>query len=96
MTAVAGRFHMSLGGVAVVCCVHDREKRQVRTERQIVELGREVGVEYDPRQHRLFECACCENLFVDPGDEPRLCHACRGSVIHAPAAPIAEPRGPLL
>jgi hypothetical protein len=89
------RLKMGLGGVAVVCCVHDREKRQVRTEAQIVGLGLEVGVVYDAAQHHIFECSCCENWFVDPGDVPLRCHACRGTIVHTPAAPLPEPTGRL-
>jgi len=89
----SGTIKATLSGVAVVCCVHDREKRQVRTEAQVAELGREVGVEYDPRQHKLFDCACCQNLFVANDDEPKFCHVCRGAPVHALAGPPAEPTG---
>ena len=67
---------VALGGHAVVCCVHDRVKREITTEAQVAELGRQVGQVYNPKQHRLWLCACCENLFVDPSDEPRFCHRC--------------------
>lgn len=82
-----------MGGTAVVCCVHDREKRQVVTERQVAELGLEVGMLYDPKQHKLHMCACCSNLFVDPSDEPRYCSSCQAPLVHALGGPLAEPLG---
>jgi hypothetical protein len=84
---------ISLSGVAVVCCVHDREKRQIRTERQVAQLGRELGHVYDPKQHKIHDCACCENLFVDPTDEPKFCHTCRQTPKHALGGPLSEPIG---
>lgn len=86
-------LRLALGGRAVVCCVHDREKRQVTTEAQVAALGLEVGQVYDPRQHKLHRCACCENLFVDASDEPRLCTVCLDAPAHALAGPLPEPRG---
>lgn len=94
MSAI-GSLRPTISGVAVVCCLHDREKRQIRTEQQIIALGREIGVEYDPKQHHIFECACCQNWFVNTGDEPRFCHVCRMPLVHAPAGPLAEPTGRL-
>lgn len=85
----------TLGGVAIVCCPHDREKRQITTESQVAELGLAVGQTFDPKQHRVFSCACCSNLFVDPGDVPLYCHACRGSAVHPLGGPLAEPTGRL-
>jgi hypothetical protein len=84
---------MSLGGTAVVCCVHDREKRQVTTEAQVAELGRQVGQTYNPVQHKLHMCACCLNLFVDPTDIPRLCSRCQGPPEHTQTAPLPDPIG---
>ncbi len=82
-----------MGGTAVVCCVHDREKRRVTTERQVAELGLEVGMLYDPIQHKLHLCGCCSNLFVDPADTPRLCSACQGPLVHPLGGPLADPVG---
>lgn len=82
-----------MSGKAVVCCIHDREKRQVTTEAQIAQLGLEVGITYDPKIHRVWECACCENLFVNPTDEPRYCKRCTATPIHQPAGPVAKPNG---
>lgn len=70
---------MALAGSAVVVCVHDRTKREVTTETQVAELGLTVGQVYDPRQHKLHTCGCCENLFVDFSDETRYCRRCRPS-----------------
>jgi hypothetical protein len=83
----------TVSGVAVVCCVHDREKRQVRTEAHVAALGLSVGQVYDPRQHKIHECSCCQNLFVDPSDEPRLCTVCLGPLKHALGGPLPEPKG---
>lgn len=81
------------GGVAVVCCPHDREKRQIRTEAAVAELGRTVGQVYDPAQHKLHLCACCENLFVALTDEPRFCAVCERRNVHAFGGGLPEPIG---
>lgn len=86
---------LTLSGTAQVYCVHDREKRQVVTEAQVAALGLEVGQVYDPAQHKLHECACCRNLFVDPTDIPRLCHVCMGLPVHAFTGPLPDPIGPV-
>lgn len=88
-------FQVTLGGVAVVVCVHDREKRQVRTERQIAELGlqMEPPIKYDPAKHKTHLCACCENLFVSLDDTPRFCRPCQPPPRHPPGGPLPEPRG---
>ena len=84
---------MVLGGSAIVCCVHDRQKRQVVTEAQVAALGLDVGLLYDPRQHKLHKCACCGNLFVDPTDTPRFCRECQGPLVHALGGPLPIPTG---
>ena len=84
---------VGLAGSAVVCCVHDCVKREITTEAQVMTIGLEVGIRYDPKQHRLWKCACCENLFVDPSDEPRLCRRCLVPVVHQPAGPLSKPNG---
>ncbi len=81
------------GGTAVVCCVHDVQKRQTTTEAHVFALGLESGIIFDPKQHKIHKCTCCENLFVDPSDEPMYCHTCRGPFVHAPAGPIPLPGG---
>lgn len=84
---------IAIGGTAVVCCVHDREKRKIVTEAQVKSLGASVGQVLDPKQHKLFLCVCCENLFVDTGDKPKFCHQCRQSLVHKLGGPLPEPRG---
>jgi hypothetical protein len=91
MTATGARIE--LGGKAVVCCVHDRIKRQIVTETQVAELGLRVGMVYDPKQHRVHRCACCENLFVDPSDEPRYCSTCNRPLVHPLGGPPRDPIG---
>lgn len=86
-------LRVALGGTAVVCCVHDRRKRQVVTEAQVAALGLEVGMVYDPRQHKLHRCACCDNLFVDPADTPRFCKDCQGPLAHQLGGPLPQPVG---
>ena len=90
----AGTVRIELSGRATVHCVHDRRKREVVTERQVAELGAAVGIHYDSRLHRLFTCACCENLFFDVSDEPRYCHACRPTAqVHMLGGPLATATG---
>lgn len=86
-------LHVALGGTAVVCCVHDREKRRVVTEAQVAALGLTVGQVYDPKQHKLHLCACCQNLFVDATDVPRFCSICRRPLVHSAAGPLPDPKG---
>ena len=90
---MSGTLQIQLGGKATVHCLHDRQKRQVVTEAQVARLGREVGQVYDPRQHKLHLCGCCQNLFVDPTDTPRLCEACSRPYLHTPGGPPPEPIG---
>src|SRR4051794_4979325 len=87
-------FRPSISGAAVVCCVHDRQKRQVVTEAQVARLGLEEGIVYDSRQHRIHRCGCCENLFVDPSDEPRYCSVCVPKrLVHPLGGPLTEAIG---
>ena len=83
-----------LGGTAVVCCVHDRKKREVVTEEQVRLLGLEAGIIFKPGIHRLHECSCCSNLFVEDGTEARHCQVCRSiPPVHALGGPLPEPKG---
>ena len=84
-----------LSGKVQVCCVHDREKRKVVTEAQVATLGLEIGLVYDPKQHRIHRCACCENLFVDASDKPLRCETCRKPPSFALGGPLASPTGPV-
>lgn len=94
MSATTQGTRPVFGGVATVHCVHDRQKRQVVTEAQVATLGLEAGIVYDPRQHRIHRCACCDNLFVDPSDEPRYCTVCTVvPLAHPLGGPLAAPIG---
>lgn len=90
-----GAVKISIGGVAKVYCIHDREKRVVTTEAQVAELGLllPVPVIFNPKIHKLQRCACCDNLFFDIGDEPRYCRPCQSSPMHQPGGPLAQPEG---
>lgn len=93
MPGSAATLRVVLSGHAVVCCVHDRVKREVVTEAQVAELALEVGIVYDARVHKLHRCACCDNLFVDASDEPRYCSPCNAPLVHALGGPLAAPIG---
>jgi hypothetical protein len=82
-----------LSGTAAVFCVHDRQKRLVRTESDVARIGLEAGLVFDRRQHRIHRCACCENLFVDPSDEPRFCTVCVRPLVHPLGGPLPQPIG---
>ena len=85
---------IGLSGTVVVCCVHDREKRVITDEAEVVELGLAVGQLYDRAQHKIHLCACCENLFVDPTDIPRFCSWCsRENQVHPLGGPLPDPKG---
>lgn len=83
-------IRMVLGGSAKVYCVHDREKRLVRTPDDCLRLlhgvhdRNLVGVKYQT-------CGCCENVFAVHSDIPQLCHQCNGSLKHRLGGPISEP-----
>lgn len=69
---------LSLGGVAVVCCVHDREKRVITDREQAIRLGQEFGYDFDPAKHVFQTCSCCENVFATFTDAPMRCPVCSG------------------
>ena len=89
-------LRLELRGTAQVCCVHDREKRVVRSEEDVYAVGVLHGI-IDPKLPRknikTHECSCCGNLFVADGEEPRHCHTCRRPPVHALGGPIPEPKG---
>jgi hypothetical protein len=74
-------FQMSATGVAVVCCVHDQEKRAI------------TDLRYDKRVEKVHVCACCENLFTRPDDVPHYCEPCGGRPVHPLMAPLPVPVG---
>lgn len=95
MTTATG-LRIALGGKAVVCCVHDREKRQITTEEQVARLGLEVGVVFQKGIHHVHHCPCCDNLFVADGTTERYCSVCSAKPVHALGGPLAEPKGVVL
>lgn len=90
---MAGTLGLALGGSVTVCCVHNREKRQVTDVDTIVRLGRQIGKTFDPKRHKIQKCACCDNLFVTLDDTPRMCPVCQGDAVYPLAAPLGEPKG---
>jgi len=85
----------TFSGVAVVCCLHDREKRQVTTPDHVAKLGLSLTPPriYNPRVDKIFLCACCENMFVSLDDTPKYCSICDPSkpFVHAPGGPLNPP-----
>ena len=71
----------AFAGTAVVCCVHDREKRKI------------TELHFDPVREKLHQCACCENLFTDRTDTPMFCPQCRGKLVHPLGGPLPDPLG---
>lgn len=55
----------TVGGTAVVCCVHGRVKRE-NADGFVVDLAIE----------KPHICPCCQNLYAKPSDEPGPCPAC--------------------
>lgn len=45
-----------IGGTAVVCCIHGREKRAI------------TEAEFNPQTASPALCPCCENVFLTNGD----------------------------
>lgn len=88
-----GRVRVALSATAVVCCLHDRVKRVVLDDKALILGMQEAGLKYDPAQHKIHKCACCENLFLDLTDIPRLCDGCSKAPVWAQAGPLAEPKG---
>ena len=72
---------IAFGASAVVCCVHDREKRVVR------ELAFNAAVT------SCHLCACCENVFLEASDVPMFCPECRKPPKHMLGGPLATPVG---
>lgn len=82
-----------LGGKHSVHCVHDRVKSEVTTEEKLMGLLKDVNFSLKKGVHFMFNCTCCNNLFVDEGTEPRYCIRCRGPLVHPLGGPLAEPKG---
>lgn len=84
---------ISLGGTAKVYCVHDRGKREITDPDEVIKLGAEHGIEYDPKKHKFQKCACCDNCFVTLDDTPTLCGPCLGIPLHELMGAIPEGKG---
>ena len=81
---------IALGGTAKVYCVHDREKRLLRTPDDCARVARDAGLE--PLANPKFQtCGCCENVFAALTDEPQLCHRCSARNVHSLGGPINDP-----
>lgn len=74
-------IHPVFGATAVVCCVHDRVKREV------------TDLAFDPAEFKAHLCACCENLFLRRDDVPHYCQQCGGRPVHPLAAALPDPIG---
>jgi hypothetical protein len=74
-------FQITMGGTAVVCCVHNREKRQV------------TDLPFNGNTHKPHLCACCENLFLRTDDVPHYCEQCGGRPFYPLGGPLPDPIG---
>jgi hypothetical protein len=85
--AGTGSMAGSIGGTAVVCCIHQKPKRANTS----AESG---GLEFNPKIEYAQLCPCCENLFAHPTDLPHFCPDCSPNGIPRPV-PGGEdlPRG---
>lgn len=83
-------IRLSLGGVAQVYCVHDREKRVIRTPDDCVRVAWDAGAKV--LLHPKFQtCGCCENVFAAVTDFPQLCPGCQRPNVHKLEAPVSDP-----
>ena len=83
-------FRVSLGGVAQVYCVHDREKRIIRNPDDCVRVAQDAGMVL--LAHPKFQtCGCCENVFASLDDAPQLCPGCNGQNVHKMGGPLNDP-----
>lgn len=83
-------IRISLSGSAKVYCVHDREKRLLKTPDDCVRVARDAGMVLlaHPKFHT---CGCCDNVFATLDDEPQYCHRCSGNNVHKLGGPLNEP-----
>ena len=82
-----GSVGIAIGGVARVYCVHDREKREVRSPDDAYRVAQAAGMVVDP--HAKFQtCGCCENVFATRDDIPTLCPRCLGVNVHQLGGPL--------
>ncbi len=83
-------IRIALSGSAKVYCVHDREKRRIKTPDDCVRIAREAGMTLIAFP-KFQTCGCCENVFATLGDEPQLCHRCNGRNVHRLGGPLNDP-----
>ena len=86
-----GSFAVSVSGVAVVCCVHDRQKDLVKDPDVLIAAATRRGI--NRNTYLVQFCACCRNYFLHLDDEPALCQTCRRRPVHQPAGPLPNPEG---
>jgi hypothetical protein len=67
----ASNLRGTFGGTAVVCCIHQIEKRQ---KVALMESDRPDA----PKPHYAHVCSCCENMFIKLSPEASFCPACGG------------------
>ena len=73
----------AFGGTAVICCVHNRVKRQV------------TDMLFDAALTKIHLCSCCENVFTERTDTPVFCRTCRGDAVYELGGPLPDPTGAL-
>jgi hypothetical protein len=66
-TLISRGSPFSMGGTAIVCCLHGRQKR-ANADRFECDLVK------DGRPHL---CPCCESLYAKHSDEPGPCPQCQ-------------------
>ena len=81
MSGAGGTIKATMSATVVVCCVHDRVKREV------------TDLAFDASREKVHLCACCENLFTRPDDIPHYCGPCGGWPVHRLMAPLKQPTG---
>lgn len=85
---------IKIGGTATVYCLHDRQKRVITEEAQVLAMAPD-GAKLDS-DHQIKNCQCCENLFVtdSPIDEKCLpCDPARQRLLSQAEGGIIIPRG---
>jgi hypothetical protein len=85
---VAQGVGIGITGAAIVCCVHDRQKRELVDPDELRLLYRAA---YNTTPRVVARCACCDNLFAAFDDTPRLCTTCNGPTVHTVRGPLADP-----
>jgi len=74
-------FSLSITGTVLVCCVHDRVKREI------------TDLAFNPATHKAHLCGCCENLFLRTDDVPHYCPTCGGHPVHPVNGKLPDPLG---